>query len=139
MENEPILTRLHDHQRRASEVLRRGAEAVESGSGDLRQDIGAVLQDYQVFKHEEIFNPAVRSASPEQAALAREMKIECIAAGEAFRAHVQRWTPGEIDFDRSGYRAASRLTLNAVRRHVDREREGITRLLGLLAERPAGV
>ncbi len=133
------LARLHSHQRRALDLLVRGADALDSAAGDqqalsMRPDLAAVLRDYQIFKHEEIFDPAVASGGAERAALGRAMKVECIAAGETYRLHVQQWKPDAIAADPANYRAASRLTLNALRRHVEREGEGITLLLTLLAK-----
>ncbi|MFS0771796.1 hypothetical protein [Sphingomonas sp. 1P08PE] len=135
--NEP-LDRLHDHQRRALDILARGAAALDAGLDrertDLRAEMADVLRDYQIFKHEEVFDPAVSSGSAERAMLGRAMKIECIAAGEAFRTHSMRWKDEAIVADPANYRAAARLTLNALRRHIEREGEGITLLLTMLTK-----
>ncbi len=138
MENADALNRLHDHQRRALDILARAAEALDGGLDrarpDLRAEMGEVLRDYQIFKHEEIFDPAVASGNPERITLGRAMKIECIGAGEAFRTHLMRWKDDAIAAEPDNYRAAARLTLNALRRHIEREGEGITTLIGLLAK-----
>jgi hypothetical protein len=79
--------------------------------------MATVLGDYQVFKHERIFNPALTHADPELAGLAREMKVECIAAGETFRAHLQGWRVEDIRGAWTNYQATARLTINQPRRH----------------------
>ncbi len=144
MDHAISLSDLNDHQRRARDVLVRGAACVEAGpdavaaqSSALRAEMAAVLGDYQVFKHERIFNPAMTNADPGLASLAREMKVECIAAGEAFRAHLQAWRVDDIRAAWSNYKPAVRLTINQLRRHIDREAEGITALLTALQARPA--
>ncbi|MDP1025707.1 hypothetical protein Q5H91_00635 [Sphingomonas sp. KR1UV-12] len=131
-------TRLHEHQRRALNVLTRVSEAIDAerdqASIDLRAEMAVVLRDYQIFKHEDVFDPAISSGSAERVDLGRKMKIECIGAGEAVRSHLQRWKEGAVAADPATYRAAAHLTLNALRRHIAREEEGITRLLTLLAQ-----
>ncbi len=133
------LAALNDHQNRALDVLARscacvaeGPDAVEARSATLRAEMATVLSDYQVFKHERIFNPALTHADPGLAGLAREMKVECIAAGETFRAHLQGWRVEDIRGAWTNYQAAARLTINQPRRHIDREAEGITVLLTAL-------
>jgi predicted membrane metal-binding protein len=114
---------------RKAAMLDRGQAAMLAESADLRAQLQAVLGAYQVFKHDIIFDPAIRSNDAERTMLAREMKVNCIAAGEAFRRHVRQWTPEQIGQDWAGYVVAARLTLEQLHRHIDAERSGITELL----------
>jgi serine/threonine protein kinase HipA of HipAB toxin-antitoxin module len=117
---------------RANAILDEGKEAALIALPSLRGEIVEVLQAYQVFKHERIFDPAVLAGGDERTRLGRAMKIECIAAGETFRRHMTQWKDDDIARDWDNYRAAARLTLNALRRHLENERDGIETLLALL-------
>ena len=112
-----------------ADVLAQGQEALLENSAGLRRELMQVLGAYQVFKHDVIFDPAIASGDAERAGLAREMKVHCIAAGEVFRAHMMQWTPARIAADWADYKAAARLTLNQLHRHIDVERTGIAELL----------
>ncbi len=127
---------LHYHLEAVLPLLARKAAAMNLGQAaalaecvDLRVRMQAALGAYQVFKHDVIFDPAIRSGDAERAMLAREMKVNCIAVGEAFRRHIRQWTPGHIQQDWAGYEGAARLTLAQLHRHIDAERSGITELL----------
>jgi hypothetical protein len=136
MEHDRLADSLRQHQEVALRLLAEGADALAQGpavvlehSAGLRQELRQVLSAYQVFKHDIIFDPAIASGDPERASLAREMKVHCIAAGEVFRAHMMQWTPARIVDDWADYKAATRLTLNQLHRHIDAERAGIGELL----------
>ncbi|GGB36417.1 hypothetical protein GCM10011380_27280 [Sphingomonas metalli] len=140
----PARDALYAFQHQAHAILSEGSTVLE-GKGDdalavlpqMRARLGEVLGAYQVFKHERVFDPAVATGDPECTKLGRSMKVECIAAGEAFRSHGQQWKPERIAEDWPNYRVAARLTLNALRRHLDNEREGIERLIDMLEARAA--
>ncbi len=119
-------------------MLDTGAEAASRPLPDLHREMAAALRDYQLFKHERIFDPAVADGGAETTRLGRAMKMECIAAGEVFRSHVQQWKADRIAADWPRYRTAARLTLNALRRHLENERDGIETLLRLLPDKAAG-
>lgn len=136
MDKDRSLDTLAQHQGAAlrllaqgAEVLAQGQEVLQDRSTGLRSELMQVLGAYQVFKHDVIFDPAIASGDAERAGLAREMKVHCIAAGEVFRTHLQRWTPARIAADWEGYHAAARLTLNQLHRHIAAERAGIAELL----------
>ena len=138
MEQDDLTAALQQHQRAAHVLLRQGADAVSAGVGPtlsalpaLRAELAAVLNAYQTFKHEGIFDPAVASGDPERLALGRAMKIECIAAGEVFRSHLSRWKEADIGADWKNYTTAMRLAAGQLRRHIDNERDGILRLIDL--------
>ena len=114
---------------RGSATLEHGPEAVLAAAAGLRTELSAALGGYQRFKHQRIFDPAIASGDEHRAALARHMKIACIAAGEMFRSHMSRWTPDRIVAEWDRYRPAARLTANQLRRHVMTESESITEML----------
>jgi hypothetical protein len=136
MDRTELLDRLREHQAAALAALERGVSAIERGpdvvqaeAPALRREMVAVLSAYQQFKHEHVFDPAIASGDPLRAALARAMKVTCIAGGEVYRAHVQRWRPDQITTDWPSFRAASRLTNNQLRRQIVGEGEGIVELI----------
>ncbi len=137
MQNQNSLSdTLHHHLNAVLPLLARKAAGLDRGQAavlaecvDLRVRMRAALGAYQAFKHEVIFDPAVRSNDVERAMLAREMKVNCIAAGEAFRRHIKQWPPEQIEQDLARYEGAARLTLNQLHKHIDAERSGITELL----------
>jgi len=114
---------------RKAAALDRGQAAVLAECVDLRVQMRAALGAYQAFKHDVIFDPAIRSNDVERAMLAREMKVNCIAAGEAFRRHIMQWTPEHIQHDWAKYEGAAQLALERLQQHIDAERSGITELL----------
>lgn len=129
---------LLQHQQAAHVLLKQGAEAVSAGLEptlaalpELRARMAGVLNAYQMFKHDGIFNPAVTSGDAERSALGRAMKVECIAAGELFRSHLSRWKKADIAADWDNYVIAMRLAAGQLRRHIDNERAGILRLIDL--------
>ncbi len=137
MDKDRSIDALRRHQDAALRLLAQGVEIFAHGQEvpfenltGLRWELVQVLGAYQVFKHDVIFDPAIASGDAERGALAREMKVHCIAAGEVFRVHVMQWTPARIVEDRAGYQAAARLTLNQLHRHITAERVGIADLLG---------
>lgn len=132
---------LRRHQEAALGVLARGAaciadgqEAVLANKPQLRREMADVLDAYQRFKHDRIFDPAIRSGDEQRAALARHMKVGCIAAGEVFRAHGRQWKADAIVADWPRYKASARLTVNQLRRHIVTESEGIAELIDVYGE-----
>ena len=88
-----------------------------------------MLHAYQIFKHIEIFDPAIRSGSPDHARAATRMKAECIAAGDSFRRHVQQWSATSIADSWDSYRPAMLAMAEELRRHIVRERRSVEMLL----------
>jgi hypothetical protein len=136
MDQDPRLSALDRHQAAALAILAEGVAVIERGPDAviaegpaLRERMAAVLGGYQHFKHAEIFDPAIQSGDAGRTALGRAMKVECIGAGEVFRAHLSRWTPDAIRRDWADYKVAARLTVNGLRRHIAAERDGIPKLI----------
>lgn len=118
----------------AAACIAAGRETVLANRPVLRREMAEALEAYQRFKHERIFDPAILSGDEQRAAMARHMKIGCIAAGEVFRAHGQRWKAEAIEADWPRYKAAARLTVNQIRRHIVTESEGIAELIEVYGE-----
>jgi hypothetical protein len=136
MDKDRLTDTLAHHQDAALRLLVQGADVLAQGqaalldhSAGLRAELMQVLGAYQLFKHDVIFDPAIASGDAERAALAREMKVHCIAAGEVFRTHMRQWTPARIAGEWPDYKVAARLTLSQLRRHITAERTGIAELL----------
>lgn len=136
MDRNTLRAALHAHQQAALDVLERGSLCIDAGVDavvaaldPLRAELAQVLNAYQTFKHDGIFDPAVASGDPDRMALGRAMKVECIAAGETFRTHLRRWKEPEIRADWPNYRVSVRLTMGQLRRHIDHERAGILELI----------
>ena len=129
---------LQEHQRAAQLSLKKGVDAVRGGVGPTlaalpqrRAELAMVLNAYQAFKHDEIFNPAVTSGDPERASLGRAMKVQCIVAGEVFRSSLGHWKETDIVGSWANYKIVMRLAAGQLMRHIDNEREGILRLIDL--------
>jgi hypothetical protein len=144
MEKDRSVDTLRRHQDAALRVLAQGSAVLAQGqaalldqSAGLRQELMQVLAAYQSFKHDVIFDPAIASGNAERAALAREMKVHCIAAGEVFRGHMMQWTPARIAGDWASYKVAARLTISQLHRHILAERAGIAELLNRYGDREA--
>ncbi|RYF19988.1 MAG: hypothetical protein EOO77_08970 [Oxalobacteraceae bacterium] len=90
-----------------------------------------LLREYQIFKHSRIFDPAISSGSPSAVAAAREMKINCIAIGNAFSSYVKIWSSGLITTRWEDYRIAMIEMSTLLTRHVKSERRSIVALLSL--------
>ena len=131
-----LLARLDEHQAKALEIIRRGdvllAPDAAPDQGLLSQsrwELTRVLGAYQAFKHHELFNPIIRNGPPDKARLAEQMKAECTALGDDFRAHVARCTNLDIPAHWDSYRPAVVKLLARVKAHMTRERWVAERLL----------
>ena len=136
MRTEDALRRLIDLQTRilaevdaAAVVLGGGPETARAELAKARWSVSRVLREYQLFKHVEIFDPAIARGSPSQADAARRMKAACIAAGRDHAEHVARWSVSDAAAHWDEYRAAMRALVAAIRTHIRRERVDVERLL----------
>lgn len=88
-----------------------------------------LLREYQLFKHHEIFDPAIASGDRARIIAATAMKERCVAAGDDFAAHVRRWSGTALERDWAAYEAALLRMTGAIGRHVVRERREVEALL----------
>lgn len=94
-----------------------------------RWEMARMLRAYQLFKHTEIFDPAIACGLPHQRQAAQAMKEDCLAAGEAYWAHTRRWSSEDIACRWEDYRPAMLAMAGQIRSHVTRERANLALLL----------
>ena len=135
MDKSGLLARLHQHQEAVLAIMR-GAEPLLVDP-DLR-DVAALararwalmraLTGYALFKHGEIFNPAIARQLLGEATRAERMKQRCEAMGGEFRGHVSKWSGRDVAGDWAEYQPAALRMIVRLRAHVAREREEIASL-----------
>ena len=87
----------------------------------VRWELMRRLRAYQLFKHIELFGPFIRGDDPEKARSADAMKVRCTGIGEAYTAHVGKWSAGGIEDDWSSYQADATTITRSIRDHLVRE------------------
>jgi hypothetical protein len=98
-------------------------------TANARWRLTRLLTGYQIFKHQRIFDPLARHGSREDARAAQQMKIDCVAIGQTFRAYLARWTASGIEGREPEYRRDARGMMSLLEHHILRERRGIEALL----------
>ena len=121
--------RILDHLDSALALMRRPPAEARHALSVGRWTTVRLLQAYQIFKHTEIFDPAIRSGSPAQAQAASRLKAECIAAGEVFRDYVREWSTTNIEEQWDRYRPAMLAMTEQTRARVVDERRAVAALL----------
>jgi len=139
MVNDTILTRLQSYH---DDIISRIAASVAVIEADNLSSLSSLsarrwqmvrlLREYQIFKHSRIFDPAIAKGSPSEIAAAQEMKINCIAMGNAFTAYVKIWSSGLITTRWEDYRTAMIEMSTLLTRHVKSERHNVEALLLVL-------
>ena len=133
---ESILTRLRQHQEAILSIMR-GAEPLLTDPGlrdpaqlsRARWALVRALTAYQLFKHQEVFDPAIARRVLGEAARAERMKQACTAMGEEFRGYVAKWSATDISGEWAAYQPAALKMMARLRAHIERERAEITALL----------
>ena len=118
-----------DHISRATALLAQPCTDAREPLARARWTLVRMLQEYQVFKHAEIFDPAIRRGAPAQVYAATRMKADCIAASEAFRTYVREWSASDVVARWDEYRPAMRAMAEQLRAHIATERRGVADLL----------
>ncbi len=132
--NSGLLTQLYAHQTGLKAAMadaraHLAADAIDPlATANARWRLTRLLTAYQMFKHQRIFDPLTRQGSREDARTALQMKIDCIAIGETFRAYLARWTASGIEGREPEYRRDARGMMSLLERHILRERRGIEAL-----------
>ena len=131
-----VLLRLRGYERRLLVQIEQSMALAALDATDAclpiakaRWSLARMLREYQLFKHTEIFDPAILHGDKNQAAVARRMRAECIAAGEHFTAYVARWSRRDVAAAWPEYRAATRTMIDEMRRHIAREQREAAALL----------
>ncbi|RYD91935.1 MAG: hypothetical protein EOP61_26600 [Sphingomonadales bacterium] len=133
--NTGILSQLYEHQAAVKGAIAE-AQAMLAADTIEPQDIAAgrwmltrLLTGYQMFKHQRVFDPLARNGTSDDAHAARQMKIQCVAMGETFRAYLARWTASGIEGREHEYRREAKGMMSLLERHILHERRGIEALL----------
>ncbi|SFP87801.1 hypothetical protein [Sphingomonas rubra] len=136
METRFALARLADHQRAimaqvddSRRRLRSDGRGAQPHLAKQRWVLMRMLREYQLFKHVEIFDPAIVRGDARRADLARGMKERCVAAGEDYQRHVALWTGEAIHACWADYAAAVIALADRLAQHVARERCDVEMLL----------
>lgn len=130
------LTRLEEYQATILGILQRGERLLNATERDAaalartRWELARAMLAYQGFKHRELFDPITASGCPRRAPLARRLKNDCLAMGEAFRAYVAKWSAVSVLDCWAEYQPAALRLITQIRDHLARERRETAALLG---------
>lgn len=135
-----LLARLHRHQdnilammRTAEPLLRNASLRDVPALSRARWALMRALTEYQLFKHNEIFDPAIAGAVLGSAQRADRLKRACITVGDEYRAYATKWGGADIEGVWSVYQPAALQMIARLRDHLAREREDCAALLDLAA------
>jgi hypothetical protein len=135
MNHAALLAQMHQHHQGVAEYVLEagaiiGADTLDPAAvSTIRWRFVRVLTGYQLFKHQQIFDPVVQHGSMRDADAARQLKAECILISEAFRNYVARWSASGITGREAEYRHDAQAMIARVQAHITRERRGIEALL----------
>jgi hypothetical protein len=136
MEASRRLERLVAYQETLLERIAAGEALLEQGPmqaapllAKSRWEMVRLLREYQLFKHREIFDPAILGPSRRIAALATAARDWCRQASERYETHVTRWSETGIAGDWDAYRMAVRDMGKAIRLHIAAERADVRTIL----------
>jgi hypothetical protein len=94
-----------------------------------RWELVRMLRAYQLFKHHELFDPAIRNGNPAEAAAASRMKARCTGMGDTVSAYVRHWSCADVAGAWAEYSRATGALVHRLRAHLARERLEATELL----------
>ena len=130
------LKRLREFQSRilaqADAVLALLALAPETAQPSLaraRWALARTSREYQLFKHGEIFDPAITQGDVRQANDARRLRGACLAASKAYAGFVKRWSQADVVALWAEHQAEVRGLVDGIRGHIALERREIEALL----------
>lgn len=130
------LTQLNTYQSRIYELIDTAQslvpltpDAAQPGLAHVRWQLLRLLREYQLFKHNEIFNPLIESSQPDLVAMATRLKASCISSGEEYRLHTTRWSGRGASEDWSGYQQAAAGMIQDLGNHLKAERAAVQILL----------
>lgn len=124
-----LLSRLDEHHVRLSEVIKRGDMLLASSVPPDRKLISqacdefvCILGRYQLFKHQELFDPIIDDGPPDKARLAQQMKAECMMLSKEYQAHVAHSANLDISAQWGSHREGVIRLLARINAHIRRER-----------------
>jgi len=113
---------------RAEAILRSSADPDIATLGLTRWEAARILREYQLFKHNRIFDPIERSQDY-RAPKVRRMKAECVRFGEEFRNYVLKWSVVSILDHWAEYQPAALEAIAGIRAQLAGERASVAELL----------
>jgi hypothetical protein len=132
-----MLSRLDEHQAGIRAILN---DAESMLTDPVRRDIAGLararwallreLTAYQLFKHGKLLDPFIRSGAPARVVRAERLKQAGIAAVEAFRGNVTRWSATDVAAVWPVYQPSALAMIARLRGQVAQDREQIGALLG---------
>lgn len=93
-----------------------------------RATLSTHLQNYQRFKHNNIFDPVMLFGLSSSKVVARTMKVDCVALGEEFAAYHMRWLRLHTS-EWHRYRDDMLSTVDNLAVHLDAELRAIRQLI----------
>ena len=113
----------------ATEVAERKPVSWHDTLAQSRWRMFRLLRAYQLFKHNEVYGPILRSSHPGRAEQARALKASCIATGERYELYTSRWPADAMVRDVDGYRHALREQVAGLQQQMVEERRIVALLL----------
>ncbi|WP_271300650.1 hypothetical protein [Sphingomonas sp. CV7422] len=98
-----------------------------------RVELTRLLVDYALFKHRDVFAPAIAMGG-DRAIEGMRLKAACIEMGERYRAFIRSPDSGQRIDDWSSYRYEALAMAIELHKHLISERVAIRKLLGLRAK-----
>ena len=136
MNGRALLDRLQTHQdgilaimRGAEPLLRDPVSRDVAGLARARWALMRALTAYGLFKHNEIFDPAINRRVLGEAQHAERMKRACVAMGDEFRGHVTKWSGTDVTGEWASYQPAALAMMARLRAHIAIEKREIAALL----------
>lgn len=136
MKSRDALERLVFHHDRMQATIERAHAATREGPvfaqaviARERWTMARYLREYQVFKHTEIYGPAIRGNGAVSAVKAQRMAEQCIATGKEFEVYLRYWSSRDIIAEWQAYRPAMMAMTAKLQRAFSRDRAEIADLL----------
>ena len=128
-----LLERLEEHQRGILTIMDAGEAMIGacdvSGIARIRWTLVRALTAYQLFKHRDIFDPAIAGERRADSLRAERLKMACLTLGDDFRGFVQKWGSADVAGQWPLYEKAALAMTGRIRSHIARERAEVALLL----------
>jgi hypothetical protein len=131
-----LLDRLRAHQDGilvimggAEPLLRDPAVRDVAALARARWALMRALTAYGLFKHNEIFDPAICRRVLGEAQRVERMKRACITMGDQFRAYVTKWSGTDVAGEWAIYQPTALAMIARLREHIATEKREIAALL----------
>lgn len=121
--------RVQELTQASRQFIRRDAAAAQPDLAHTRWQLLRVLREYQLFKHNEVFDPLIAASRPELVAMASRLKAACMRAAEDYRLHTLHWSEHGAADRWEEYQAAVLSIAERIDEHLETERAAIALLL----------